>query len=226
MSSVLVLGATGLCGGAFLKFADSSAEVSKVYALTRRPLTNPQALKKTENIVDTNPSGWTKILPTADILFSSLSTTKGNAGGFDQQYKIDHDLNIELAKQAKANGTRTFIIVSSTGASPESMFPYLRMKGEIERDILALDFDKTIILRPGPLVGERDNNLKGLGNTVVSKFGGLFYNSFISPLFSYPAQGLDVGKVGLEAALKLDNGVHIIGSSEVVEWSHKGVPSS
>ena len=32
--------------------------------------------------------------------FSGLGTTRAAAGGFQEQFKIDHDLNLELAKAA------------------------------------------------------------------------------------------------------------------------------
>lgn len=96
--------------------------------------------------------------PAASTFFSSLATTRASAGGFDKQYKLEHDFNLELAKTAKEAGTKTFVLISSAGADAKSNLGYSRMKGEIEDHIKELSFDHTIILRPGLLLGPRQES--------------------------------------------------------------------
>ena len=45
--------------------------------------------------------------------------------------------------------------MSSAGSSSSSHFFYPKMKGELEDAVKALDFDHTVILRPGALLGQR-----------------------------------------------------------------------
>lgn len=47
------------------------------------------------------------------------------------------------------------ILVSSGGANANSMMGYPQIKGELEEDFKKLDFEHTIILRPGLLMGSR-----------------------------------------------------------------------
>lgn len=106
--------------------------------------------------MSTDSASWPSQYPRdAEILFSGLATTRAQAGGFDNQYKIDHDLNLELAKAAKEAGTKCYVLISSSGASSSSMFGYPKMKGQLEDAVKALDFDHVVVVRPGLIVGER-----------------------------------------------------------------------
>lgn len=69
------------------------------------------------------------------IFFSALGTTAYIAGGFERQRKIDYDLNIALARAARNAGARVYVLVSKSGASPQSMIPYSRMKGELDQAV-------------------------------------------------------------------------------------------
>jgi uncharacterized protein YbjT (DUF2867 family) len=68
---------------------------------------------------------------------------------------VDHGYQLRVAEAARRNGVATYVLVSSGGASPRSRIFYSRMKGELERDVEALRFPRSRILRPGLLDGER-----------------------------------------------------------------------
>lgn len=61
-----------------------------------------------------------------------------------------------LAKGVKEVGTKAYVLVSSAGANPKSISGYAKMKGELEDVVLALGFEKTVIQRPGLIVGLRE----------------------------------------------------------------------
>lgn len=117
---------------------------------------------KLTNFVSADTATWasqlSSLTPTPGIFISAFATTKAAAGGFENQYKIEHGLNIELAKAAREAGTKVYILVSSNGANKDSNIAYMRMKGEIEEDIKALGFERTVILRPGLIAGARDES--------------------------------------------------------------------
>ncbi|ANB12461.1 Fmp52p [Sugiyamaella lignohabitans] len=205
--NVIVLGATGLVGKLFVKeSAESKASfISSVKTIGRRSTGVESA--KVSDILDPDTSKWpdkiAELESTPDVMFSGLGTTKAIAGSFENQYKIDHDLNVAAAKAAKEKGVKTYVLISSAGSSAGSMIPYLKMKGEIERDIIALEFPRTIILRPGVLIGEREVS-HGIGEVVMQKFTSLVYGTVftkISPMSA--AKGVDVARSALEL-LKTD----------------------
>ncbi|SCU98871.1 LAMI_0F16556g1_1 [Lachancea mirantina] len=216
--NALIVGATGLCGSAFLKYATVESGFASVTTITRRKPHNSQA-EKVKSIVEKNSASWADMIPNnINVMFSGLATTKGDAGSKENFYKLDHDLNMELAKRAKSLGCETYVLVSSAGADERSHFFYLKTKGEIERDILALGFDKTIILRPGALLGERAES-KGFFNSLVANIGGLTYRTGLQGLVGYPVYGDEVGRVGITLALDTSRTekVQIVESKEILE---------
>lgn len=118
------------------------------------------------------PASWASHLRTAsphpDIFFSSLATTRGNAGSLEAQRALEHDANLELARAAKDSGTKVYVLVSSGGANSSSSLPYLKLKGDIEDSIIGLGFEKTVILQPGVLLGQRQE--RRLGESVLRGF--------------------------------------------------------
>lgn len=213
--NALVLGATGLCGSAMLKAAIASGKYSEVTTITRRSLPFESSAKQ---IVEEDNSKWASLI-SADIecVFTALAITKAAAGGLENQYKIDHDLNIELIKAAKAKGCKTVVLISSTGASTSSMFAYMKLKGEIERDLIALDFDRTIILRPGLLLGERDSVHKGFGNGIGTWIGSKIYRSPLQSTLGYPVYSDEIGIVCSHLATQsAGEKVQIVESREIL----------
>ncbi|VUC19983.1 unnamed protein product, partial [Clonostachys rosea] len=75
-----------------------------------------------------------------------------------QQWKIDHDLNVELAKTAKEAGVKTFVFISSAGTRGllSNYVPYSQMKVGVEDTVKGLEFEHSIIVRPGMLLGARE----------------------------------------------------------------------
>eukprot|EP00835_Amoeboradix_gromovi_P004832 NODE_405_length_9256_cov_0.230316.p3 type:complete len:209 gc:universal NODE_405_length_9256_cov_0.230316:1424-2050(+) len=142
MSKVLVLGATGATGKAVIN--KLSKLDYKVTAVARKE--RPEGFKGT----------WlqqNQLIPVPiikpDHILCCLGTTRYAAGSAENFIKIDHDLVVDLAKEFyKQNPDATFTYVSSDGANSESLFLYLKSKGQTENDLLALNFSKCYILRP------------------------------------------------------------------------------
>lgn len=131
-----------------------------MHAYTRKPLSPPDPSSKLTAITEPDNSKWTSLFPTnTTIFFSALGTTRANAGGFAKQKTIDHDLNVALATTARAGGVRTYVLISSGGANKDALLGgYMRMKGETEDAVSQLDFEDVVILRPGLIMGERQES--------------------------------------------------------------------
>lgn len=152
--TAIVIGATGLVGGALLRQLLNDARFSRVVALLRRStgLSHP---KLQEHLVDfDHREGW-QSLPTGDILFSAMGTTRKDAGSKAAQYRVDYQYQLDVAEAACKQGVGVLVLVSSVGANPSSAWFYPRIKGELEWDVRLLGFGRLVILRPGPLSGKR-----------------------------------------------------------------------
>ncbi|KAI9690705.1 MAG: Protein fmp52, mitochondrial [Bogoriella megaspora] len=157
MTSAAIVGSTGFVGSNILQILLTRPSISTIHAYTRKEL--PQSSDKLTPITSSDSSTWPSLYPAStNIFFSSLGTTRGAAGGFQNQYKIDHDLNIDLAKAAVEKGCKHYVLISAGGASKSSMAGYMRMKGEIEDAVAELPFESVVILRPGLIAGDRGEN--------------------------------------------------------------------
>lgn len=158
--TAVVIGATGLVGSHLLRQLLADERFATVVALGRRQ-TGVAHARLREHVVDFRaPDAWSALVH-GEALFSALGTTVRAAGGQAAQYEVDHDYQLRAAEAARRNGVGTLVLVSSAGASPASPIFYSRMKGELERDVEALGFPRTRILRPGPLDGERREHRAG-----------------------------------------------------------------
>ena len=158
-NNAIIAGATGLVGSYLLRQLLSDEAYDSVTVITRRP-TGVQNPRLKEYVVDfDDASSWEPFVK-GEVLFLCLGTTRARAGSTSQQYVVDHDYQVELAKAAVTNGVRTIVLVSSAGAKPNSPFFYTRMKAETERDIEATGIGSLKIIRPGPLTGPRKEKRK------------------------------------------------------------------
>lgn len=176
-SSAAIIGSTGLVGSFILNNVIAGDIYKPIHTITRRA---PKATSANLNaVVDTDTTKWAAALsglsPVPSTVFSALGTTRAAAGGIDNQWKIDHDLNIELAKAAKAAGSKTFVFISSAGTRSmlSSMAPYSKMKNGVEDAVKEMGFDHAVILKPGMILGEREQSraAEGIAQTLVRSLG-------------------------------------------------------
>ncbi|KAK2867914.1 Protein fmp52, mitochondrial [Arthroderma sp. PD_2] len=184
MATTAIVGGTGLVGSRIVNTLLSMPTVSHIGFLARREPSNSttQTLLeshpgKLSTFISTDlPSAWCSHLRTAtpvpEIFFSSMATTRANAGGLAPQRALEHDANVELARAAKEAGARVYVLISATGADKTSIIPYNKLKGDIEQSIIDIGFEKTVIVRPGMISGQREvgrpveGAISGLGNVL------------------------------------------------------------
>jgi nucleoside-diphosphate-sugar epimerase len=213
-------------GGNIYSILSSHPSVSSVYAYARKDL--PTTSASVHPLVSSDTSTWASLYPKASsIFFTALGTTRGAAGSVANQRKIDYDLNLELAKAAKEHGATTCVVVSSGGANPTSMLAYPRMKGELEEAVKQLGFEHTVILRPGLIVGQREDSRPP--EFVFRKIAG-WAGMVNESLKNFWAQDADViAKAAISAALQCHEGkvqekVWMLNQSDIVrlgktEWN-------
>ncbi|CAM3032880.1 NAD(P)H-binding protein [Vibrio rarus] len=150
--NIIIVGATGLIGLHVIEtLLEHTHTLGTVYVPTRRPL--PFTHTKLSPIINEDITQFSGV--SASIGLICLGTTKKQAGSQHALYHVDHDLVLACARQMQNMGVKRIGIVSSYGANPASLSHYLRCKGEMERDIKQLAFDRVTFARPGPLLGKR-----------------------------------------------------------------------
>jgi uncharacterized protein YbjT (DUF2867 family) len=213
MKTALVIGATGLVGRQLVEKLLTDQAFEKVVVFGRRScgMASP---KLQEHIIDFDrPEQWQHLVK-GDVLFSSLGTTLAKAGSKDAQYKIDHSYQFQFAAAAARNAVPVYVLVSSAGANPHGRFFYMRMKGELERDVKELAFSSVVIIKPGPLQGKRNEKRLGenMGVATIRFFNALGLFKKYKPI-----SGVEVGQAMVNAYKNLQSGISEFALDELFE---------
>jgi len=150
----IITGATGMIGSELLDLLLAGNAYDEIMIIVRKKL-NMTHKKLTQLVVDFDQLEHHESSITGDVIFSCLGTTKSKTPDSKTYYKIDHDYPLQLAKMAQKNGVKQFHIVSSVGANPNSGTFYIKLKGETERDISALDLQSVYMYEPSMLTGRK-----------------------------------------------------------------------
>jgi uncharacterized protein YbjT (DUF2867 family) len=210
MTTLLLLGATGLVGQAVLEQALSDPRVSKLVAPTRRPL--PRHAQLLNPVVDfarlPQDAPWWAV----DAVICTLGTTIKIAGSQEAFYRVDHDLPLRVAQLALQHGATAYALNSALGANPASSVFYSRTKGELERDLRALGYASLTLVRPGLIGGDRQT-------TRPAERLGVLLGQALRPLLPPRYRVVPAERIAhhlLAAALASAPGTHVLMSEQLV----------
>src|SRR5918998_4537433 len=114
MTTVMLVGATGMVGGAVLRQAQSDARVDRIVAPTPREL--PPHPKLENPLVDFERlpahAPWWAV----DSVICTLGTTIRKAGSQEAFRRVDHDYPLAAARLASQRGAKRFLLVTALGA--------------------------------------------------------------------------------------------------------------
>ncbi len=212
--TALLIGATGLIGSQLLTKLLHSPFYSNVVVLTRRSLEITNT-KLREIIFDFDRPDASKVV--ADDVFCCLGTTIKKAGSREAFRKVDFDYPLKIAKLAKLNGAGKYIVVTAMGSDPSSGIFYNRVKGEIERELISLNFDALHILRPSLLLGDRKESRTGekIGEVLIA----IFKPIMIGPLKKYRAiESEKVANAMITFGRRSEKGVFVHDSDELQKF--------
>lgn len=173
MTTLLVVGATGLVGQSVLQQALANPRIARVIAPSRRPL--PAHARLHNPVVDFEHLPGDADWWATDAVICTLGTTIRTAGSQAAFRKVDYDYPLSVARLALQHGATTYALTSASGANPTSRIFYSRTKGELERDLAALGYASLAFVRPGLLGGERaeQRTAERLGAQVLGVIGPL-----------------------------------------------------
>jgi uncharacterized protein YbjT (DUF2867 family) len=209
--TALVFGATGLVGSELtnLLLANDHYECVKIFVRKKIDLQHPKLVQVVNDL--SNPEEISSEI-TGDDLYCCLGTTRKKAGSKEAFEWVDLQLPLKVAEIALKNEVRKYLVVSSIGAKPESRNFYLRTKGNMEKGLLAMNFENIGIVRPSILLGQRKERRLGeeAGKIIIRIFSFLFSG----PLKKY--KGIQAETVA-RAMIRLANTVN----KRVILESHK-----
>tara|TARA_A100000164_G_C21709027_1_gene677278 strand:+ start:52 stop:708 length:657 start_codon:yes stop_codon:yes gene_type:complete len=198
MKTALVFGSSGLVGSHLVRLLNKNSIYEKIKLFVRS--TYEIKTSKIEIInTDFNNLSNHKEDINGDDCFFCIGTTKKNTPDKDEYRRIEYDIPVEIAKIAKSNSINSFFYVSSGFADSKSSGAYLKNKGQVEEELIKLDFSTLGIMRPSFLVGNRKEIRAG-------EELGIFFFKIFSPLLlgplkkMRPIQSEKVAKVMIKVA--------------------------
>ncbi|MFK8138131.1 MAG: hypothetical protein AB8E15_07215 [Bdellovibrionales bacterium] len=153
-SKIAVFGGTGLIGYGVLQGLAEDAKASIVSF--QRASTGKQPLAYDVSVLSNFTPETIENLPGSfSTVICCLGTTIKKAGSKEKFRYVDFDLSLATAKLAQKNNAK-YILVSATGADPNSKVFYNRVKGDLEKAVQEMDMTSVTIFQPSLLIGNRE----------------------------------------------------------------------
>ncbi|PKQ61692.1 nucleoside-diphosphate sugar epimerase [Labilibaculum filiforme] len=167
----ILLGASGLTGKILLNRLLEDETYDSIRIFTRRSL-GLKHDKLKEYVVDLLQLENYKADFVGDEVFCCIGTTAKKTKDKAIYRKIDFGIPATAASLAKANGIKSFLVISALGANAESTIFYNKTKGEMEQAVLGQEIINTYIVRPSLIKGKRDEDRLGetIGAIVMKVF--------------------------------------------------------
>ena len=211
---ILVVGATGMLGGAILRGLVQRRE--EVRALVRERSAEDSLREAGVEIISGDLKDRASLLPACEGV-STLITTANSAarGGGDNVETVDLEGNRNLIEAASLSGVEHFIFVSAQGEDPNSPVPFLRAKGLTSKLLRESGMTYTVLVPDiymdvwiplvvlGPVASEGSVTIVGQGSRK-------HYFIAVDDVAGYA-----VGAVGNNAAQNRDL---LIGGPEALSW--------
>ena len=184
-------------------------EFERVTAVARRALPDDLQSSRLRTVL----TDFDRLDEQADVfrashVFCALGTTIKQAGSQERFRQVDFEYPLRVAELALAAGARHFLLVSSAGASPASRNFYLRVKGELERAILALGFPSVTVVRPSLLLGDRKEFR--LGEVIATRLSWAFPRTYRA------VHVREVARALVNAAVEDRPGLRTIENTEII----------
>jgi uncharacterized protein YbjT (DUF2867 family) len=202
MTMVAMIGATGLIGQHLWPLLEARGDL---LVLGRRA---SGAYREKLGDMD----AWPALLAgeRVEVAVSALGTTWKKSGSWERFAAVDREAVLAFARAARNAGARHFLSISSSGADAASRNNYLRLKGEVEEQLCAIGFERVDILRPGLLLGERQNDRR-----LLERLGIL-----ADPLTRLLLRGRLDRYAGIEAAVVARAIAALVGRTEPGAFRH------
>ncbi len=222
-----IAGYTGLIGSDVFSFARALRVYDRIILLQRRETAAARRGYVAVGIAD-RPEVVTRVvdyerlsagdLAGAEDVFCALGTTIKKAGSQAGFRKVDFDAIVNLANASVEAGAKRFVLVSSVGADPRSKNFYLRVKGETEQAVATLQFEAVHIMRPGLLLGRRNESRPGeaVAQVIMPKLKWVLAGT-LRKYRAVPAE--TVAKAMIGAAQSSAKGMQVYQHDQIVEMA-------
>ena len=216
MIKITLFGATGLIGNEILKLLENDSDFEKINVVSRRPL-ELKSKKSNLNIIDFKDfNSYLNVIDGSDIVLAAIGTTQSKVGFNKKKYReIDFDIISNTVRACKEKNVKHFSFVSSAGADINNKSFYLKLKGEIEKEVESKQLNSSTVYRPSLLLGNRKENR--FGEKVAQILIPLI--SFLFPDNYKPIKALNVAKAMVNESKNYGSGFKIYHYKDILKLS-------
>ena len=214
MIKITLFGPTGLIGNEILKLLENDSDFEKINVVSRRHV-ELKSKKSTLNIIDFKDfNSYLDVIDGSDVVLAAIGTTQSKVGFNKKKYReIDFDIISNAVKACKEKNVKHFSFVSSAGADINNKSFYLKLKGEIEKEVESKQLNSSTVYRPSLLLGNRKENR--FGEKVAQILIPLI--SFLFPDNYKPIKAIDVAKAMVTESKKIEPGFKIYHYSDILK---------
>ena len=214
MQAVL-FGGTGLTGGCILDLLKYDSDFKSIIVVSRKTFTH-SSNKISNMVIDfSDPVEIERCIKKDSIVFSCIGTTQAQVKGDKKKYReIDFDITLNIANACKKLNAKKFLFISSGGANSSSSNFYLKLKGEIEDNVIKTKNNSLFILKPSLLLGKRNNSrfIENIGQIIMPLF------SILLPKSIKAVKATTVAKCMFELSKSERSSLNIIENKEILRY--------
>ena len=216
MIKITLFGATGLIGNEILKLLENDSDFEKINVVSRRPV-ELKSKRSILNIIDFKDfNSYLNVIDGSDVVLAAIGTTQSKVRFNKKKYReIDFDIISNAVKACKEKKVKHFSFVSSAGADINNKSFYLKLKGEIEKEVESKQLNSSTVYRPSLLLGKRKENR--FGEKVAQILIPLI--SFLFPDNYKPIKASDVAKAMVTESKKIEPGFKIYHYRDILKLS-------
>ena len=216
MIKITLFGPTGLIGNEILKLLENDSDFEKINVVSRRPV-ELKSRKSSLNIIDFKDfNSYLDVIDGSDIVLAAIGTTQSKVGFNKKKYReIDFDIISNAVKACKEKNVKHFSFVSSAGADINNKSFYLKLKGEIEKEVESKQLNSSTVYRPSLLLGNRKENRFGekVAQILIPLISFLFPNNY------KPIKALNVAKAMVNESKNYGSGFKIYHYKDILKLS-------
>ena len=151
--SVVMLGATGAVGSQAAGVLAKMPKLSRLSLLGRRPLDGLSCHGLEQHKINIfEPEGYRGLLSGHRVAICTLGVGQPSKMSKADFLKIDKQAVLDFARECKLAGVEHFQLLGSMASSPKSRSFYLRAKGQLEKELEAMEFSRLSIFQPSMIL--------------------------------------------------------------------------
>ena len=213
MASITLFGSTGLIGNEISKIIEKDDYFKNINVISRREIKLNSKKSKLKLINFSNYDDYLSAIESSDIVLATIGTTQSKVN-FNKKKYVDIDFGIvsKIAKACKEKNVKHFSFVSSAGADINNKSFYLKLKGEIEKEVESQQLKSSTVYRPSLLLGKRKENRFGeqLAQFIIPII------SFLMPSNYKPIKATKVAKAMVNESKKYSSGFKIFHYNQIL----------